>query len=110
MRRVVRAARIIQPAAHDVESPPIAANRQVFHREISNRIIDAARKRAGSRGLEVANEELYWRFLLAAAGLMTLGLLFLQERAELWLTRLTRGRPSAEKARAKLTPQSLPPR
>ena len=37
-------------------------------REISNRIIDAARKRAGSRGLEVANEELYWRFLLAAAG------------------------------------------
>ena len=37
-------------------------------REIANRIIDAARRRAGSRGLEVANEELYWRFLLAAAG------------------------------------------
>jgi Ca-activated chloride channel family protein len=54
-------------------------------REISNRIIDAARKRAGSRGLEVANEELYWRFLLAAAGFMTLGLLFLQEKTELWL-------------------------
>jgi Ca-activated chloride channel homolog len=54
-------------------------------REISNRIIDAARKRAGSRGLEVANEELYWRFLLAAAGFLTLGLLFLQEKTELWL-------------------------
>jgi Ca-activated chloride channel family protein len=54
-------------------------------REISNRIIDAARRRAGSRGLEVATEELYWRFLLAAALFMGLGLLFLQERAELWL-------------------------
>ena len=54
-------------------------------REISNRIIDAARKRAGSRGLEVANEELYWRFLLAAAAFLAAGLLFLQERVELWL-------------------------
>jgi hypothetical protein len=54
-------------------------------REIANRIIDSARRRAGSRGLEVANEELYWRFLLAAAALMGVGLLFLQERAELWL-------------------------
>jgi Ca-activated chloride channel family protein len=54
-------------------------------REISNRIIDAARKRAGSRGLEVASEELYWRFLLAAAAFMVLGLLFLQEKTELWL-------------------------
>jgi Ca-activated chloride channel family protein len=54
-------------------------------REISNRIIDAARRRAGSRGLEVANEELYWRFLLASAVFLALGLLFLQERAELWL-------------------------
>jgi hypothetical protein len=54
-------------------------------REISNRIIDAARRRAGSRGLEVANEELYWRFLFAAAGFMCVGLLFLQERVELWL-------------------------
>jgi len=33
----------------------------------------------------VAHEELYWRFLLAAAALMCAGLLFLQERAELWL-------------------------
>jgi Ca-activated chloride channel family protein len=54
-------------------------------REIANRIIDASRRRAGSRGLEVANEELYWRFLLAAAVFIGLGLPFLQERAELWL-------------------------
>ena len=54
-------------------------------REIANRIIDATRRRAGSRGLEVTNEELYWRFLLAAAGFLCLGLLFLQERIELWL-------------------------
>jgi len=54
-------------------------------REIANKIIDATRRRAGSRGLEAANEELYWRFLLAAAVFVTLGLLFLQERAELWL-------------------------
>jgi hypothetical protein len=54
-------------------------------REIANRVIDATRRRAGSRGLEVANEELYWRCLLAAAGFMGLGLLFLQERVELWL-------------------------
>ena len=54
-------------------------------RDISNRIINAARLRAGSRGLQVESEELYWRFLLAAAVLMCLGLLFLQERVELWL-------------------------
>jgi len=54
-------------------------------REIANKIIDATRRRAGSRGLEVSNEELYWRFLLAAAVLMAIGLLFLQERVELWL-------------------------
>ena len=54
-------------------------------REISNTIIDATRRRAGSRGLEVANEELYWRLLLLAAGLVGVGLIFLQERIELWL-------------------------
>ena len=54
-------------------------------REIANRIIDAARRRAGSRGVQVDNEELYWRCLRAAARFMGLGLLFLQERVELWL-------------------------
>jgi Ca-activated chloride channel family protein len=54
-------------------------------REIANRIIDAARRRSGSRGVQVENEELYWRCLLAAAIFIGVGLLFLQERTELWL-------------------------
>src|SRR5207237_4923773 len=54
-------------------------------REIANKIIDATRRRAGSRGLEAANEELYWRFLLAAAALMVVGLLVVQECVRLWL-------------------------
>jgi Ca-activated chloride channel homolog len=54
-------------------------------REISNKIIDAARRRSGSRGLQLESEELYWRCLAAAAVLMFVGLLFLQERVELWL-------------------------
>jgi Ca-activated chloride channel family protein len=54
-------------------------------REIANTIIDAARRRAGSRGLQLESEELYWRCLAAAAVLMGIGLLFLQERVELWL-------------------------
>jgi Ca-activated chloride channel family protein len=54
-------------------------------REISNTIIDAARRRSGSRGLQLESEELYWRCLAAAAVLLLVGLLFLQERVELWL-------------------------
>ncbi len=54
-------------------------------REIANTIIDAARRRSGSRGLQLESEELYWRCLIAAAFLMAIGLLFLQERIELWL-------------------------
>ena len=33
----------------------------------------------------MSGEELYWRCLIAAAALMGIGLLFLQERVELWL-------------------------
>lgn len=54
-------------------------------REIANKIIDAARKRAGSRGLQVGTEELYWRCLAGAAVLLAIGLLFMQERIELVL-------------------------
>jgi Ca-activated chloride channel family protein len=54
-------------------------------REISNKIIDAARRRSGSRGLQVGTEELYWRCLAAAAVFLALGLLFMQERIELVL-------------------------
>ena len=53
--------------------------------EISNLIVDAARRRAGTRGAEAATEELYWRLLLAAAIFIGLGVVFLQERSELWL-------------------------
>ena len=54
-------------------------------REIANQIIDAARRRAGSRGLQAENDELYWRCLVAAGALLAVGVLFLQERIELWL-------------------------
>jgi Ca-activated chloride channel family protein len=54
-------------------------------REISNRIIESARRRSGSRGLQVGIEELYWRCLAAAVVLIGIGLLFMQERVELLL-------------------------
>ena len=54
-------------------------------REISNKIIDAARRRSGSRGLQVGTEELYWRCLAAAAVFLAVGILFMQERTELLL-------------------------
>ena len=54
-------------------------------REIANTIIDASRRRAGSRGLQEEAEELYWRCLVAAAAVLAVGVLFLQERVELWL-------------------------
>jgi hypothetical protein len=54
-------------------------------REISNRIINAARRRAGSAGMESTTRDLYWQFLFAAACLVALGVVFMQERAELWL-------------------------
>ena len=54
-------------------------------REIANRIIDDARRRAGSRGLQEEHEDLYWRCLAAAAVLLGAGVMFLQERVELLL-------------------------
>jgi len=54
-------------------------------REIANHIITATRKRAGSRGLQLSGEELYWRCLVGAAILMCIGLLFLQSCVALWL-------------------------
>ena len=53
-------------------------------REIAVEIINAARSRAGSR-VEETTEDLYWRFLAAAACLLALGILFLKERAEMWI-------------------------
>src|SRR5262249_20123419 len=54
-------------------------------REIATRIIDAPRRRAGSRGVEEIADDLYWPCLAAAAGLVAVGLLALRDRAELWL-------------------------
>jgi von Willebrand factor type A domain-containing protein len=60
-------------------------------REIANRIIDAARRRGGSAGMESTARDLYWQFLLAAACLIAIGVLFMQERVELWLFTLGTG-------------------
>jgi Ca-activated chloride channel family protein len=54
-------------------------------REIANEIIAAARRRAGFTGIEETSQSLAWRCLVLAAALMCLGLVFLRERAELWL-------------------------
>jgi Ca-activated chloride channel homolog len=54
-------------------------------REIANRVIGAARRRAGSLGVESSARDLYWQCLLAAACLLAAGVVFVQERAELWL-------------------------
>jgi Ca-activated chloride channel family protein len=60
-------------------------------REIASRVISAGRRRAGSGGVETSTRDLYWEFLLAAAGLLVLGVVFMQERAELWLYALGGG-------------------
>jgi Ca-activated chloride channel family protein len=54
-------------------------------RGISNQIIDAGRRRAGSKGLEYGTQDLYWQFLFAAAVLIGVAVLFLRERLELAL-------------------------
>jgi len=54
-------------------------------RRIANSIVDAGRKRAPSLGAVEEAEELYWRFLAAAALFPLLGLLFLRDRPELWI-------------------------
>ncbi|MEO8677746.1 MAG: vWA domain-containing protein [Vicinamibacterales bacterium] len=53
--------------------------------QIANRIIDAGRRM--SRPTTVAGEatELYWRLLVAAVALSSIGLLFLREPTELWV-------------------------
>lgn len=54
-------------------------------RDTANQIIDALRRRAGSRGVEETTEDLYWRFLFAAGALLCAGTIFLYRRTDLWL-------------------------
>ena len=54
-------------------------------RDVANRIVEMARQRAGSKGLEQSVDELYWRCLAAAAALLALGVLTQVEQAELWI-------------------------
>ncbi|MGC4080861.1 MAG: VWA domain-containing protein [Vicinamibacterales bacterium] len=57
-------------------------------RHIANSIIDAAKRRAPSLGAQEQSEELYWRFLVVAAIFPFVGMLFLRDRAELWIQAL----------------------
>jgi Ca-activated chloride channel family protein len=54
-------------------------------RRIANTIIDTAKRMAPSLGAVEQVEELYWRFLVIAAFLPFVGMLFLRDRAELWI-------------------------
>ena len=54
-------------------------------RHIANAIIDAGQRLAPTLGMEQTAQELYWYFLLASAGFALLGMLFVRDRAELWL-------------------------
>jgi len=57
-------------------------------RRIANAIIDMGKRLAPVLGAVEQHEELYWRFVFAAALLPFLGLLFLRDRSELWLQAL----------------------
>jgi Ca-activated chloride channel family protein len=54
-------------------------------RHIANTIIDTAKRMAPSLGATEQAEELYWRFLVAAAIFPFIGMIFLRDRAELWI-------------------------
>jgi Ca-activated chloride channel family protein len=60
-------------------------------RAVATTIVEAARRRAGTRALEESFEELHWYCLLAAAWLFGISLLLLRERAELWLMMIGAG-------------------
>jgi Ca-activated chloride channel family protein len=54
-------------------------------REIASAIIDFTRRRAGGEGVEETFNDRYREFLLGAAGLVVLGILFLRDQATLGL-------------------------
>ena len=45
-------------------------------------IVDAVRRRAGSRGLQSSIEELYWKCLIVAAAFLCMGVCFVHDRAD----------------------------
>jgi hypothetical protein len=54
-------------------------------REIASTVIDLTRRRAGGQGMQESFDERYREFLLAGAGLVLLGVLFLRDQAALGL-------------------------
>jgi len=54
-------------------------------REIASDIIDLTRRRSGGQGLQETFNERYREFLLGAAGLLVLGILFLRDQATIGL-------------------------
>jgi Ca-activated chloride channel homolog len=60
-------------------------------RQIATAIVDAARRRAGSVGVQETYEDLHWYCLIAAACALCLSVFLLRERAELWLQALSTG-------------------
>ena len=54
-------------------------------RHIANEIVDAGKRLAPTLGLSEEAQDLYWWFLCGAAAVVGAGLLFLRERAELWV-------------------------
>ncbi|MGH9199706.1 MAG: vWA domain-containing protein [Vicinamibacterales bacterium] len=54
-------------------------------RDVANAIIDAGRRLAPAHVETGRGEELYWRFVVAGAGLAAMGLIFVRDRVELWM-------------------------
>ena len=86
-----RRADLVASRSRVLEKIAEATNGQYFEldrdgdRHIANAIIDAGKRLAPSLGVVEQSEELYWWFLSGAAALLALGMLFLRDRAELWL-------------------------
>lgn len=60
-------------------------------RDIANAIIDLTRRRADGQGVQQGMDDRYREFLMLAAGVLALGLLFLRERTALALSLATAG-------------------
>jgi Ca-activated chloride channel family protein len=60
-------------------------------RDIANAIIDLTRRRADGQGVQQGMDDRYREFLMLAAGLLALGVLFLRERGALALTLASAG-------------------